>query len=157
MLSVLRFAAFTWCFTCFQCMLRGDDVGCSPCRISRRLHGVSHVFSAYRRVQNPCKTMAATSVLRGNEIILDYTHAISHGVPWGTALAGTSWGRGGAAFHAESNLQAKWRGLGLCAVAFPVHCLCCFPSFLWNPYALFVLFVPFGVIYFRSKFRSFVT
>ena len=46
-------------------MLRGVDVGCSPCRISRRLHGVSHVFSAYRRVQNPCKTMAATSVLRG--------------------------------------------------------------------------------------------
>ena len=31
-------------------------------------------------------------------------------------MAGTSWGRGGAAFHAESNLQAKWRGLGLCAV-----------------------------------------
>ena len=85
---------------------------------------VSHVFSAYRRVQNPCKTMAATSVLRGM-IILDYTHAISHGVPWGTALAGTSWGRGGAAFHAESNLQAKWRGLGLCAVVFQdIGCQC---------------------------------
>ena len=99
-------------------MLRGVDVGCSPCRISRRLHGVSHVFSAYRRVQNPCKTMAATSVPRGMRSFW-ITHMRFRTA---TALAGTFWGRGGAAFHAESHLQAKWRGLGLCFALYIQSC-----------------------------------
>ena len=49
---VVHFVAFTWCFTCLQCMLRGVDVGCYPCS---GVYMVFHMFSVHIDV---CKTHA---------------------------------------------------------------------------------------------------
>ena len=104
-LSVLCFAAFIWVFIYLWCILRGINERCSPCRISRHLHGISLIFSIYWYVQNPCKIMAATSLLRemrsfwfytcdfarysiGDNFGGDFLGSWRGGVPCGKQLAG---------------------------------------------------------------------